>query len=369
MRARDAGPLPSGSVIGILGGGQLGRMTALAAARFGYRCHIFTPETDAPASQVSARTTVAAWDDAAALGAFGAACDVATYEFENIPTGAAALVARHTLLRPGAGVLATCQDRISEKTFLAGIGVPTTRWRAVADLYQLESAVAAIGRPAVLKSARMGYDGKGQVAIFPGTDLATAWAETVAAGGSSATAPGVVEAWVDFALEISVIVARSACGDVATWVPVENRHEHHILRRTIAPAPIGPSAAAHAEGTARRIAEALALEGVMAVEMFVRRDGTVLVNELAPRPHNSGHWTIDACAVSQFEQCVRAVAGLPLGPTDRHANAVMDNLLGDEVERWTALAADPDARVHLYGKNESRPGRKMGHVTRLSPRR
>ncbi len=364
MHSDDAGPLPPGSVIGILGGGQLGRMIALAAARFGYRCHIFTPEADAPASQVSARSTVADWSDESALTTFAQACDVATYEFENIPAEAAMLVARQTLLRPSVAVLATCQDRIAEKAFLAEIGVATAAWRPADDAAELERALAEIGRPAVLKSARLGYDGKGQIAIYPSTDIAAAWAELA----TSATA-GVVEAWVDFALEISVIVARSACGDVATWVPVENRHENHILRRTIAPAPIGPSVAAYAEAIARRIAEALALEGVLAVEMFVGRDGKVLVNELAPRPHNSGHWTIDACAVSQFEQCVRAVAGLPLGPTERHADAVMENLLGCEVERWTELVADRDARLHLYGKKEARPGRKMGHVTRLKPRR
>ena len=367
--AGGAGPLPPGSVIGILGGGQLGRMTALAAARFGYRCHVFTPETDAPASQVSAYTTVADWDDAAALAAFAAACDVVTYEFENIPAEAAALVARHTLLRPGASVLATCQDRITEKTFLGEIGVPTTPWQPVSDLASLAQAIGVIGLPAVLKSVRLGYDGKAQMPIFAADDLPAAWAETAAAGDAASAGLGVVEAWVDFALELSVIVARSVCGDVAAWVPVENQHENHVLRRTIAPAPIDPAVAADAQALALRIAEALALEGVLAVEMFVGRDGRVLVNELAPRPHNSGHWTIDACAVSQFEQCVRAVAGLPLGPTERHADAVMENLLGDEVARWAELVADPDARLHLYGKSEARPGRKMGHVTWLSPRR
>ena len=368
MRGHDAGPLPPGSVIGILGGGQLGRMTALAAARFGYRCHILTSEADAPASQVSDHSTIAEWTDETALTTFAQACDVATYEFENIPAEAAMLVARHTLLRPGAGVLATCQDRITEKTFLGDIGVPVAPWRPAADAAELERAIAEIGRPAVLKSARLGYDGKGQAAIYHSTDLSAAWAE-LAGSDTTGEAAGIVEAWVDFALEISVIVARSACGEITTWVPVENRHENHVLRKTIAPAPIGPSVAAHAEGIARRVAEALALEGVLAVEMFVGRDGRVLVNELAPRPHNSGHWTIDACAVSQFEQCVRAVAGLPLGPTERHADAVMENLLGFEAERWLELAADPDARLHLYGKNEARPGRKMGHVTRLIPRR
>lgn len=372
MDTRDtgrAGPLPPGSVIGILGGGQLGRMTALAAARFGYRCHVFTPEADAPASQVSAFTTVAGWDDRADLAAFAAACDVVTYEFENIPSDAAALVGRHTMLRPGAGVLAICQDRITEKTFLGSIGVPTTPWRPAADLVSLAQAVEAIGLPAVLKSAQLGYDGKGQSPLLATADLPAAWAATAATGDAAAgEGRGVVEAWVDFALEISVIVARSGSGEVAAFVPVENQHENHVLRRTIAPAPIDAAVAAHAEALALRIAEALALEGVLAVEMFVGRDGRVLVNELAPRPHNSGHWTIDACAVSQFEQCVRAIAGLPLAPTGRHADALMENLLGDEIARWRELVGDAGARLHLYGKSEARPGRKMGHVTWLLPR-
>jgi 5-(carboxyamino)imidazole ribonucleotide synthase len=365
VRDYPEGPLPPGSVIGILGGGQLGRMTALAAARFGYRCHVFTPEADAPAAQVSWRTTVADWRDEQALAAFGAACDVVTYEFENIPAVAAASVARHAPLRPGANVLATCQDRISEKRFLGAIGVPTARWMPAGNATGLRRAVTEIGCPSLLKSARLGYDGKGQVAIAPDTDLEAAWSEMTAAGESV----GVVEARVDFALEISVVVARSVAGEAATYVPVENQHENHILRRTVAPARIGAGVTARADEIARRTAERLDLVGVLAVEMFVGADGTVLVNELAPRPHNSGHWTIDACAVSQFEQCVRAIAGLPLGPTHRHADAIMDNLLGDEADRWRELACDPDARLHVYGKSEARPGRKMGHVTRLIPKR
>jgi 5-(carboxyamino)imidazole ribonucleotide synthase len=365
VRDHREGPLRPGSVIGILGGGQLGRMTALAAARFGYRCHVFTPEADAPAAQVSWCTTVADWRDERALAAFAAACDVVTYEFENIPAVAAASVARHARLRPGADVLATCQDRISEKRFLGALGVPTARWMAAEDAAGLRRAVGEIGRPSVLKSARLGYDGKGQVAIGPDTDLDAAWSEMTAAAASV----GVVEAWVDFALEISVLVARSVPGEVATYVPVENRHENHVLRRTIAPARIDAGIAARADEIARRTVEPLGLIGVMAVEMFVGADGTVVVNELAPRPHNSGHWTIDACAVSQFEQCVRAIAGLPLGSTHRHADAVMDNLLGPEIDRWRELASDPGARLHVYGKREARPGRKMGHVTRLIPKR
>ena len=359
----SAGPLPPSSVIGILGGGQLGRMTSLAAARFGYRCHVFTPEEDSPAAQVSWRTTVADWRDEQALAAFADHCDVVTYEFENIPSVAAAAVARYAPLRPGADVLATCQDRINEKRFLGAIGVPTAPWMLAGNVAELRSAVGEMGCPAVLKSARLGYDGKGQVAIGPSSDLDAAWAETTAAGEIR----GVLEAWVDFTLEISVLVARSVAGDIATYVPVENRHENHVLRRTVAPAPVNAGIACRADEIARCVAERLRLVGVLAVEMFVVADGGVLVNELAPRPHNSGHWTIDGCAVSQFEQCVRTIAGLPLGPTERHANAVMENLLGSEADRWRELASDPSARLHLYGKLEARPGRKMGHVTRLSP--
>ncbi len=365
MRNHLADPLPPGSVIGILGGGQLGRMTALAAARFGYRCHIFSQEDDSPASQVSWRTTVADWRNDGALADFAASCDVVTYEFENIPAIAAASVARHAPLRPGADVLATCQDRVTEKRFLGGIGVPTARWMAAEDVAGLRRAVGEMGCPAVLKSVRLGYDGKGQVAIETLGNLEADWAEMAATGEEA----GILEAWVDFSLEISVLVARSVAGEVVTYVPVENRHENHVLRQTVAPAPIDPAVASRADAIARCIAEHLGLIGVLAVEMFVTADGGLMVNELAPRPHNSGHWTIDGCAVSQFDQCVRAIAGLPLGPTERHADAVMDNLLGEEVDRWRELAGDPDARVHLYGKREARAGRKMGHVTRLRTRR
>ena len=365
MHDFSRGPLPPGSVIGILGGGQLGRMTAQAAARFGYRCHVFTPEEDSPAAQVSERTIVADWHDDTALDAFAAACDVATYEFENIPIEAALALARRAVLRPSADVLATCQDRIQEKSFLAAIGVPTTRWERVDGPAALAAALQQIGLPAVLKSARLGYDGKGQVAIRDFSDPDLAWAEMTQAG----EAIGIVEAWVEFAQEISVIVARGTNDTLATYVPVENQHEEHILRRTIAPARIDAPTADYAGHVARQIARSLDLMGVLAVEMFVGRDGRLLVNELAPRPHNSGHWTIDACAVSQFEQCVRAIAGLPLGPTERRADAVMENLLGDEALRWHEIAGDPGARLHLYGKCEARPGRKMGHVTRLTPLR
>ncbi|MDH3228914.1 MAG: 5-(carboxyamino)imidazole ribonucleotide synthase [Alphaproteobacteria bacterium] len=354
--------LPPNATIGIFGGGQLGRMTALAAARLGYRCHIFAPEDDVPASQVSAETTRATYDDATALQAFARAVDVVTLEFENIPVEAVRRVNEITPVYPGANILETCQDRVREKEFLNRVRVATTPWAEVPDLATLEEAAATIGWPAVLKSARFGYDGKGQVTVRSGDDLSEALK-------SAGAARCILEGFVDFACEISVIVARGADGAVASWPAVENRHIHHILDTTIAPAQVSPAVAAEAEEVARRIAAEIGLVGVMGVEMFVTRDDRVLVNELAPRPHNSGHWTIDACDTSQFEQLVRIVCGLPLGATTRHSDAVMKNLIGDEVDAWPRILAEPGARLHLYGKAETRPGRKMGHVTRLTPSR
>jgi len=354
--------LPPNSVIGIFGGGQLGRMTAMAAARLGYKCHIFAPEDDLPASQVSATTTRAAYEDEAALAAFARAVDVVTLEFENIPVEAVRRVAAITPVHPGPDVLEICQDRLLEKAFLNRIGVATAPWAEVSDPAAFDTADAAVGRPAVLKSARFGYDGKGQVALRPGDGLA-AGRESVGASRC------ILEGHVDFVCEISVIVARGVDGAVATWPAVENRHVRHILDTSIAPAQVSPAVAASADRIARHIAAEIGLIGVMGVEMFVTRADDVLVNELAPRPHNSGHWTIDACDTSQFEQLVRIVCGLPLGATDRHSDAVMKNLIGDEVEAWPEILAEPGARLHLYGKAETRPGRKMGHVTRLKPRK
>jgi 5-(carboxyamino)imidazole ribonucleotide synthase len=350
-----------GGTIGILGGGQLGRMTAMAAAELGYRCHIFSPEADSPAAHVSAQATVAAYTDIAAMTKFARAVDVVTYEFENIPYEPVASIAEIVPVRPGPNVLRIAQDRLKEKDFLNSVGVTTARYQEVNDAAGLARAVRDLGRPSVLKTSRMGYDGKGQVAIRAETDLAQAWA---AMGGQQ----GIVESFIDFTTEISVIVARGADGSHATYVPVENQHRNHILDQTIAPARIGADQAMKAEAIARHVAQQLELLGVLAVEMFVTRDGQVLVNELAPRPHNSGHWTIDACATSQFEQLVRAICGLPLGSPERHADAVMKNLIGDDVKQWPELVKEPHAKLHLYGKAEARPGRKMGHVTRLQPR-
>jgi 5-(carboxyamino)imidazole ribonucleotide synthase len=351
-----------GATIGILGGGQLGRMTAMAAARLGYRCHIFTPERDSPAAQVSAQATVAAYDDRAALARFARAVDVVTYEFENIPVAPVEILAEMVPVRPKPGVLAICQDRLREKDFLNSIGVATARYQEVTGIAVLTRAVRDLGRPSVLKTAQLGYDGKGQVIIRADTDLDEAWKRM-------GVARGVLEGFVDFTHEISVIVARGIDGAHATYVPVENQHKNHILDQTIAPARLPVEVMMKAEAVATHIAQQIDLVGLIAVEMFVDKSRAVLVNELAPRPHNSGHWTIDACITSQFEQLVRAVCGLPLGSPERHSDAVMKNLIGDDVNQWPEIIKDPGAKLHLYGKAEARPGRKMGHVTRLSPRR
>ena len=351
--------LAPGATIGILGGGQLGRMTALAAARLGYRCHVFAPEPDGPAMQVTNLATVAPYHDPEALAGFAQAVDVITIEFENLPLEPLLGLARARPMRPKPEVLAVCQDRLREKAFLSGIEVPVAPYWTVRGADDLAAALGALAGPGVLKTARFGYDGKGQLPVEPGSDANDAWQRL----GAEAA---VLEAWVDFAREISVITARAADGAQVTYPPVENRHRHHILDRTIAPAPIAPELAVAAQGLAERIAASIDVVGVLAVEMFVTRDHRLVINELAPRPHNSGHWTIDACAVSQFEQLVRAVCGLPLGAPQPFAGAVMDNLLGADVEAWPELLAEPGARLHLYGKREVRPGRKLGHVTRLA---
>jgi 5-(carboxyamino)imidazole ribonucleotide synthase len=350
-----------GSTIGILGGGQLGRMTAMAAARLGYRTHVFASEPDAPAAQVAAAATIAPFSDAAAVARFAAAIDVATFEFENIPGAAVRRVAAKRPVSPRPEILEITQDRLREKNFLREIGVATTDYREIANPDALGEAARELGVPAILKTVRLGYDGKGQVPITAETRQEEVWRQM---GGTL----GILEAFVDFRCEISVVLARAADGAIAVYPPVENRHVNHILDTTIAPASLPAETLAEAETIARQIAERLDLVGVLAVEMFVTKGGALLVNELAPRPHNSGHWTIDACMTSQFEQLVRAICGLPLGSTERHADAVMTNLIGRDVERWREALDDPQAKLHLYGKSRVRPGRKMGHVTRLLPR-
>lgn len=355
--------IPPGGTLGILGGGQLGRMTALAAAALGYRTAVLAERADDPAAQVATATIVGRYDDEAALLRLAGLADAVTLEFENVPAEAVAYL--ETLgkpVRPGAAVLRTAQDRVLEKDFARRCGGATPPYRAVSSEAELAAALAEIGRPAVLKTRRLGYDGKGQATIGPGDDPAAAWAKI-------GRLPAVLEAFVDFAREISVIVARGADGATACYVPVENRHENHILAETIAPAPIAPARAAEAEALATRMAGAIGLVGLLAIELFETRDGRLLFNEMAPRPHNSGHWTIDACLCSQFEQAARAALGLPLGDPARHSDARMVNLIGDAAKDWAKHLARPGARLHLYGKAEARPGRKMGHVTELMPRR
>ncbi|MDE0409783.1 MAG: 5-(carboxyamino)imidazole ribonucleotide synthase [Alphaproteobacteria bacterium] len=350
-----------GATIGILGGGQLGRMLALAAAPLGYRCHIFSPEPGGPAAQVSAAETVAAYDDGAALDAFGAAVDVVTTEFENVPASALERLAERVPVRPDARSLRVAQNRIAEKEFVRGLGLETTPYAAIEVGADNAAADARIGRPAVLKTQTLGYDGKGQVVLTQGDDLLVAWRDTL--GGR----PAILEAFAPIEREVSAIVTRTQDGRVACFDPVENRHVNGILDVTLAPADIAPALAQAARDGAERIAQALDHVGVLCVELFVTEDGRLLVNEIAPRVHNSGHWTIEGCETSQFAQHVRAVCGLPLGSTARRANACMKNLIGADVERWPVLAADPAAHLHLYGKADARIGRKMGHVTWLSP--
>ncbi len=354
-------PLPPGATIGIVGGGQLGRMSAMEAARLGYRTHILTPETDSPASQVATGTTVGPYDDPQTLRAFAAAVDVITFEFENVSAAGLDLLATLKPVHPSPAILRVSQDRATEKSFVNAAGAATAAWLPANDCAELARGVA-LGFPCVVKTTRLGYDGRGQLLVHDAAELAAAWEKL----GPAAL---IVEAFVDFACEISVIVARGANGTAVAFDAVENRHRHHILDLTLAPARIPAERAAEAQAIALRIAAALDLVGLLAVEMFVDRDGRLLVNEIAPRPHNSGHWTIDACPASQFELHIRAIAGLPLPPATRHADAIMRNLVGpDDIALWPAILATPGLIPHLYGKSEARPGRKMGHVTHLFPR-
>ncbi len=348
--------LPPGSTLGILGGGQLGRMLAMAAARLGYRAHVYAPD-DAPAFAVAAAHTRAAWDDAAALDAFAAACDVVTFEFENVPVAALDRLAARVPVRPGAASLAASGDRADEKRFLEGLGLAVAPWRDVPDAAGLDAALAALGTPAILKTRRLGYDGRGQVRIDDSAEASAAWS---ALDG----APAILEGVVAFEREISVIVARGLGGEVVCYDPGENVHRGGILQTTTIPATLGTAQRTDAALLAGRIVNALDHVGVMGVELFVAPGGLV-VNEIAPRVHNSGHWTEAGCAVDQFEQHVRAVAGLPLGDGRRHADVTMENLIGDDVATLPALLAEPDLRLHLYGKAEARPGRKMGHANRV----
>lgn len=353
-------PLPPGSTIGILGGGQLGRMLAVAASQLGFKTHIYSPESDGPAFQVCSDGTIAEYEDEDSLASFAASVDVITYEFENVPARTAHVLSALKTVRPGANALAISQDRLREKNFLQENGIATAPFVDVADRAAAAFATAKIGVPGVLKTRRFGYDGKGQAKISEGKLAASAF--------DLLNAPAIYEGFIDFEREISVVAARSANGAVECYDVVENIHEHHILARTLAPAKIHAADAEAAKGVARQVLKALDYVGVIGVEMFLTRDARVLVNEFAPRVHNSGHWTLDGCAVNQFEQHIRAIAGWPLGSAERHSDAIMRNLIGDDVARWPQLALERNAHLHLYGKSEARPGRKMGHVTYLYPR-
>jgi 5-(carboxyamino)imidazole ribonucleotide synthase len=355
-------PLMPGSTIGIVGGGQLGRMSAMAAARLGYRCHILTPETDSPAAQVSAGVTVGPYDDAATLHAFAEAVDIVTFEFENVSAQGLDTLAALRPVRPSPAILRVSQDRALEKSFINAAGIATGAWIPAYTREDLAQAVAALGLPCVAKTPRLGYDGRGQFVLRQPGDVDAAWEKL-------APHALIVEAFIDFACEISVIVARGEDGAMATFDAVENRHRNHILHLTLAPARISADLAQQAQAIARTLATSLGLVGLMAVEMFVDADGRLLVNELAPRPHNSGHWSIDACPASQFELHVRAVAGLKLPAAIRHSDAIMRNLVGpDDMALWPEILRTPGLIPHHYGKAEVRPGRKMGHATRLFPR-
>lgn len=349
--------LEPGSTIGILGGGQLGRMLSVAASRLGYRTHIYEPDADAPAADVAHRTTTAPYDDPAALTAFAASVDVITYEFENVPTAALDLLEAQKPIHPNRRALAISQDRIAEKDFLSGLGLTCAPYDAVATAADLDAALARIGVPAILKTTRLGYDGKGQARIMAQGDAAAALA---AMHGQ----PAVLEGFIAFTHEVSVIAARGLDGSVACYDPGENVHRDGILRTTTIPARLSPGQRTDAVLLAARILNALDYVGVMGVELFVTPQG-LIVNEIAPRVHNSGHWTQGGCAVDQFEQHIRAVAGWPLGDGARYADVEMENLIGQDVAKVPVLARQKDTAIHLYGKGDARPGRKMGHVNRI----
>ena len=352
--------LRPGAVIGILGGGQLGRMLAVAAARLGYRTHVYEPGAAPPAADVVHRVTSAGYEDAAALTAFAGAVDVITYEFENVPTAALDLLESLKPIHPNRRALAISQDRLAEKAFLNGIGLATAPYAAVATAKDFAAALARIGCPSILKTTRLGYDGKGQARIKSAADSAAALA-------AMQGAPAVLEGFIPFTHEVSVIAARAIDGSVACYDPGENVHRDGILHTTTVPARLTPGQRSDAILAAARILNALDYVGVLGVELFVTPEG-LIVNEIAPRVHNSGHWTQNGCAVDQFEQHIRAITGWPLGDGGRHSDVTMENLIGDDINRIPQIARERNAALHLYGKADARPGRKMGHVNRIAPR-
>jgi 5-(carboxyamino)imidazole ribonucleotide synthase len=363
VTAPDQLKLKPGDTIGILGGGQLGRMLATAAARLGLRCRVFSPDPDSPAFDVVMDATCAEYADVEALELFAADVDVITYEFENVPAASAMILAARRPVLPNRKILETTQDRLAEKDFVRQLGIGTADYADVSSVASLRAAIARIGLPAVLKTRRFGYDGKGQSIIREGDDPEQIWEDL-------ATRSAILEAFIPFEREISVIAARSAGGQVECFDVTENEHADHILKTSRAPAAISDALAAQARGIAEKIATALNYVGVLAVELFVvAGDGgpKLLVNEIAPRVHNSGHWTLDGASISQFEQHIRAIAGWPLGKPVRHGAVTMTNLIGDEINDYPRWLTVPGATVHLYGKGAPRPGRKMGHVTQVAP--
>lgn len=351
-------PLPPGSTIGILGGGQLGRMLSQAAAQLGFDVAIFTDEPDSPASRVSARTVVGDYLDAGALADFARRVDVVTTEFENVPAETAeALLAAGARVAPNPSALAIGQDRFDEKSFFTSMDIATPPFSAVASQAELDAALTEIGAPAILKTRRLGYDGRGQIRINAPTDATGAF--------DKLGAPGILEGFCAFEREVSIIAARGRDGALAYYDLCENEHAGGILSRTQLPARVDAVIEAAARDAAKRVMEAFDYVGVLTIEFFVMPDSALIANEMAPRVHNSGHWTIEGALTSQFEQHVRAVAGWPLGPTTRIGDVEMENLIGEAARDWEKLAVDPGARLHLYGKRDARAGRKMGHVTRL----
>ena len=363
MTASNQVRLKPGDTIGILGGGQLGRMLAMAAARLGLRCRVFSPDPDSPAFDVVMDATCAEYADVEALELFAGDVDVITYEFENVPAASAMILAARRPVLPNRKILETTQDRLAEKDFVRQLGIGTADYADVSSAASLRAAIAKIGLPAVLKTRRFGYDGKGQAIIRQGDDPDRIWEDL-------ATKSAILEAFIPFEREISVIAARNAEGQVECFDVTENEHADHILKTSRVPAAISEPLAAQARGIAEKIATALDYVGVLAVELFVvPGDGgpKILVNEIAPRVHNSGHWTLDGASISQFEQHIRAIAGWPLGKPVRHGAVTMTNLIGDEIKGYEHWLTVPGATVHLYGKGAPRPGRKMGHVTQVTP--
>ena len=352
-------PLKQGATIGILGGGQLGRMLALAGSELGFDIHIYEPEADCPAGRVAARCVTAPWDDLDALGDFAAGVDAVTFEFENVPAKSLAHIAAIKPMRPSLKSLELTQDRLVEKTFINSLGLTTAPFTPISSFAELKDAYAGLGPVGILKTRRFGYDGKGQIRVTAFSDLAHMWSQI-------AGQDWIFEGFIDFEHEVSIILARDGAGMIAAFDLTQNVHHGGILHTATVPARIGEVLSSRALSDATKIAHALEHIGVLAVEFFVTRDGALIVNEIAPRVHNSGHWTQDGCSFCQFQQHMRAVAGWPLGDPSRHSRHIeMTNLIGDDVNDWRNLSSEADAHLHLYGKREARIGRKMGHVTRV----